>query len=86
MREVRILHTADLHMDSAFESLSAGKASVRRSEQRVLLGRLAELAVRESADIVLLSGDLLDSDSTFFETGEELIRSLGHIPTQPLDE
>ena len=80
MREVRILHTADLHMDSAFESLSAGKASVRRSEQRLLLGRLAELAVRESADIVLLSGDLLDSDSTFFETGEELIRSLSQIP------
>lgn len=80
MREIKILHTADLHMDSAFEGLPSGKASIRRSEQRGLLGRIAELAVQRQVDVVLLAGDLLDSDSTYFETGEELIRSLGHIP------
>ena len=29
---------------------------------------------------MLFSGDLLDSDNSFYETGEELIRSLRHIP------
>lgn len=79
MRKLRILHAADLHLDSPFEGLSAGKAAVRRSEQRELLGRLAALARSEQADLVLLSGDLLDSGRPYFETGEELIRALGRI-------
>lgn len=77
MSTIKILHAADLHLDSPFEGLPAGKASVRRGEQRELLGRMAELAAREKVQLVLLSGDLLDSDNTYFETGDELIRSLG---------
>ena len=77
MSTLKILHTADLHLDSPFEGLPSGKASVRRNEQRGLLGRLAELAQSEKADVLLLSGDLLDSDNTYYETGDELIRSLG---------
>lgn len=79
MRSLRILHTADLHMDSPFEGLGASKASIRRGEQRDLLGRIAALAASEQVDLVLFSGDLLDSDNTFFETGEELIRALRQI-------
>ena len=79
MSRLRILHAADLHMDSPFEGLNAAKATLRRGEQRDLLGRIAELALRESVDLVLLAGDLLDSDNTFYETGEELIRSLRRI-------
>ncbi len=79
MREIKILHTADLHLDSAFEGLPSGKAAMRRSEQRGLLRRLAELAHTEEADLVLLAGDLLDSECTYFETGEELARCLGQI-------
>ena len=79
MSTLRILHTADLHMDSPFEGLGAAKASVRRGEQRDLLGRIALLAAEERVDLVLFSGDLLDSDNTFYETGEELIRALRKI-------
>ena len=79
MKKLRILHTADLHMDSPFEALSAVKASVRRGEQRDLLGRIAALANDQQADLVLFSGDLLDSDNTFYETGEVLIRALRQI-------
>ncbi len=74
---LKILHTADLHLDSPFEGLSAGKAGMRRSEQRELLQHLAALAGRENVDLVLLSGDLLDSDNSYYETGEELVRTLG---------
>lgn len=66
-------------MDSAFQGLSAGKAVVRRSEQRQLLSRLAALVREEQVDMVLLCGDLLDSDSSYFETGEQLITSLGSM-------
>ena len=80
MRTIKIIHSADLHLDSPFEGLSAAKAAVRRAEQRLLLQALADLTAQENADLVLLSGDLLDSSTTFQETGEELIRSLGCIP------
>ena len=76
-RTLKILHSADLHLDSPFEGLSAGKAAMRRGEQRELLRRLAALARQEDVDLVLLAGDLLDSDNSYFETGEELVRWLG---------
>ena len=76
---LRFLHAADLHLDSPFEGLPARKAAVRRGEKRELLSRLAELVEQEKLQLVLLSGDLLDSDNTYYETGEELIRSLGRM-------
>ena len=76
MSEIRILHAADLHLDSPFEGLPAGKAALRREEQRALLSRLSELARQEQVQLVLLAGDLLDSDNSYFETGEELCRCL----------
>ena len=80
MKPIRILHTSDFHMDSPFESLSDGKAAIWRAELRQLPQKIARLAVAERADLVLLCGDLLDSDSAFKETGEELIDSLRMIP------
>ncbi len=80
MRSIRIIHAADFHLDSHFQGLSAAKAALRREEQRELLSALAGLAAEESADLMLLSGDLLDSENTYYETGEELIRSLSNVP------
>ncbi|MCR5089105.1 MAG: DNA repair exonuclease [Oscillospiraceae bacterium] len=79
MRRIRIVHTADLHLDSPFEGLSAAQASIRRGEQRALLGAIADVCASESADLLLMSGDLLDSWNTFYETGEELARCLGSV-------
>ena len=79
MNKLKILHIADMHMDSAFQGLSQGKAVVRRGEQRQLLSRMAELCERERVDLVLMCGDLLDSESSYYETGEELAASLASI-------
>ncbi|MBR3293854.1 MAG: DNA repair exonuclease [Oscillospiraceae bacterium] len=76
MSTVRFLHAADLHLDSAFEGLRAGKAVIRRGEQRQLLQRMAALVQREQLQFVLLSGDLLDSDLSYAETGEALCACL----------
>ena len=80
MRTIKFIHAADFHLDSPFQSLSASKAAVCRQEQSLMLQRLAELAEEESADLVLLAGDLLNSANTRAETGEELLRRLSHIP------
>lgn len=79
MSKIKVLHSADLHLDSPFEGLTAGKAAIRRGEQRQLLAALSGLAREENVDLVLLAGDLLDSGNTYYETGEELAHSLGQI-------
>lgn len=79
MSRIRILHAADLHLDSPFEGLPAAKAAQRRQEQRELLKKMANTAEAEQVQLVLLSGDLLDSDSAYTETAEELVRALGSM-------
>ncbi len=71
---VKILHTADLHMDSPFEALTEEKAAERRREQRDMLSRIADICENEQVQIVLMAGDLLDSAASYYETHESLCR------------
>lgn len=75
-----IIHGADFHLDAPFAALPPDKARARRAEQRELLDRLAGLAEERRADVVLLSGDLLDGGQTYQETVQALARTLGGIP------
>lgn len=74
---LNILHAADFHLDAPFASLPAEKAQQRRSEQRELLERVADLSRTRRADLVLLAGDLFDSADTYAETTQRLARTLG---------
>ena len=76
---VRILHTADFHLDSPYASLTEEKARERRREGRDLLMELAALANAEKCRIVLLSGDLFDSSASYYETQETLLKMLSEI-------
>lgn len=79
MKTVKILHAADLHLDSPFEALGDLKAAERRSEQRGLLAKLALLAGKENVDVMLLAGDLLDSDCAYLDTAEMIEQTLGRL-------
>lgn len=73
---MKLIHTADLHLDSPIRSLSdPEKSATRREEILRTFGRIAELAERESADAVLIAGDLFDSERV---TG----RTLGYVTEQ----
>lgn len=73
---LQFLHAADLHLDSAFASLSPQQALARRRECRETLFRLRDYVNQEGIGLVLLAGDLLDSASAFRETGEQLAKAL----------
>ena len=77
---LHILHAADLHLDAPFAALTAEQARQRRGEQRLLLDKLADTAIERGADLVALSGDLLDSGQTYRETIQALAATLGRIP------
>lgn len=77
---LHILHAADLHLDAPFAALDAESAALRRREQRLLLDKLADVAIERHADLVLLAGDLLDSAQTYRETAQALAAALERIP------
>ena len=72
---VRLLHAADLHLDSPFSALSPEQAARRRQEQRAMLTQLAELANAHECDLMLLAGDLFDSDNAYPDSVDTLRRA-----------
>ena len=57
---LRILHSADWHMGSAFGGFSAQQRRFLRQKQLALPGLVAELCRQEGCDLVLLAGDIFD--------------------------
>ena len=77
---LKFIHAADFHLDSPFSGLTAEGAVQRRREQRQLLERLTALTAERGADLVLLSGDLLDGTAVYRETAAALTAALGAMP------
>lgn len=76
---LKLIHAADFHLDSAFGALTAKQAAARRRESRDLVFRLANYVNSHGIDLVLLAGDLFDSNSVFRETGEQFAQALGQM-------
>lgn len=57
---LKILHSADWHLDSPFSGFTPEQRDYLRRELRKIPGKIADLCIRESCDLVLLSGDLFD--------------------------
>ncbi len=79
---LKFIHAADFHMDSAFASLPPRQAAARRRESRELPQRLANYANEHGIGLVLLAGDLFDSDSGYRETAEMLRDALTQMSAQ----
>lgn len=57
---LKILHSADWHLDSPFTGFADDQRKLLKKAQRELPGQIAELCCRENCDLVLLAGDLFD--------------------------
>ncbi|MBE6533380.1 MAG: hypothetical protein E7678_00190 [Ruminococcaceae bacterium] len=58
---MRILHTGDLHLDSAFSSFGQKDAEQYRELGRILLKNIFDCAKYEECQMILIAGDLFDS-------------------------
>ena len=76
---MRILHAADLHLDSAFAGLGDEKAALFRQESRDTLRRMVDWGNDHAADVMLLAGDLFDSESLFSQTARTLALALARF-------
>ncbi|MBO7302919.1 MAG: exonuclease SbcCD subunit D [Clostridia bacterium] len=80
---MRILHTGDLHLDSAFSAFGQRDAEQYRELGRTLLKNIYDCARHEKCDMILISGDLFDSKFVSNDTRSlfvSLVKGAG-IPT-----
>lgn len=74
---LKILHSADWHLDSAFTGFSEEQRLLLRQEQRKIPEKIAQLCRDEGCHMMLLAGDLFDSRVTR-ETLDTVKRALKH--------
>ena len=67
---IKIIHTADIHLDSDFRMEDKQKETARQSELRAAFSSLMFWAKSEEADVMLIAGDLFDSPHPTPETVE----------------
>ena len=61
---LKLLHSADWHLDSPFASFSPEDGAYLRRCSRRIPGEVAQVCRREGCEAMLLSGDLFDGPYT----------------------
>jgi len=59
---LKILHSADWHLDSPFTGFAESQRSRLRNAQRKIPEKIVDLCLRENCDMMLLAGDLFDGE------------------------
>ena len=75
---VKLLHTSDIQLGATFDFLGEG-GSRHRQQLRDTFTRIMELAVDDGYDVVLIAGDLFDSNQPSHATVEFVRRALGGL-------
>ncbi len=71
---IKILHTGDVHLDSAFSGLDSRHAEIRRNELRAAFTSMMTYARTAGVDLILIAGDLFDGGYITRETVALLLR------------
>lgn len=78
---VRLIHTADLHLDSAFSSrFSKEEAEERRRNLLIAWNKLLQHGIERKVQAILISGDLFDSPVVSRSTMEIFLSSIRKNP------
>ena len=74
--KMKILHAADLHLDSRFAGLPPEKAAIKRAQQRQTVCRLSEYCRDTGCQLLFLAGDLFDGEHIYRDTVDDLTDAL----------
>ena len=79
---IKILHTADIHLDSPLRSLALRDAELRETvmaASRKAFSRLVDVALSEQVSALLIAGDLFDGKERSARTGAYLTSELDRL-------
>lgn len=77
---MKIIHCADLHIDSKIEGLPAEKSKLRRDEILHTFERMCDYARDEGVSAVIIAGDAFDSPRVSKKTALRFIESVKSAP------
>lgn len=75
---IRFLHASDLHLGKRFGNLAEDLRGRLREARHGAIGRLAEQARLNGADVVLLAGDTFDTETPAPEIRRQAIAEMAH--------
>jgi DNA repair exonuclease len=84
-KQMRILHTADVHLDHPYSGLgmTASIAAARRQELRDAFRRFIDLALELCVDAVTIGGDLYEHERSTLDTGNFLAQQFARLGRTP---
>ena len=65
---MKIIHCADLHLDSKIDTIPTDKARVRRDEILRTFEKLCAYAVKNDVSAVIIAGDMFDTSRVSIKT------------------
>lgn len=78
---VKLIHCSDLHLDSRMEThLSPQQAQTRRRELCTTFSRLVDYAVEQAVAVVLLAGDVFDTERISAQTVDFFLDAIARAP------
>ena len=77
---LRFLHCSDIHLDTPFVGLTAEKSEERRRALRTSFLRMMQYVRDSKINVVLMSGDIFDTEYATNTTAEVLIREFKNCP------
>lgn len=77
---LRFLHCADIHLDTPFVGMTADKSEERRRALRSSFMRMMQYVRDSKINVVLMSGDIFDTEYATNTTAEILIREFKNCP------
>ncbi len=77
---IKILHCADLHLDSPMSALDITKSEIRRNELRAAFTSMTLFARTNNVDFLLIAGDLFDDRFVSKDTMSLILREFAAMP------
>ncbi len=70
---MKIIHTADLHLDSKIDGIPTEKSRIRREEVIASFERLVNFAYQNKVSAIIIAGDMFDTSRVTIKTRERVI-------------
>lgn len=79
---MKIIHCSDLHLDSKLESnLTPDQALQRNHEIQHTFSRMVKFAIEKDVDVILIAGDLFDTERTRCITTDFILDTIASAPS-----
>ena len=77
---LRFLHCSDIHLDCAYTGIPEEKCDERRREHRTSFMHMMQFVRDRGVNVVLISGDLFDTEHATNATADIIIREIRNCP------